>query len=111
MARPYIGANILLLIRDRKANDIVSLCKELKLSGSSYYVEAKVKELTSAGLIVAVGNGSYEVADNWGKIQSALLAAPVLPVGYVVNASRIADRRMILAGYRLSDFLTPLLGN
>jgi hypothetical protein len=23
-------------------------------------------------------------------------AAPVLPVGYVVNASRIADRRMIL---------------
>ena len=24
-------------------------------------------------------------------------AAPVLPVGYVVSASRIADRRMILA--------------
>jgi hypothetical protein len=36
---------------------------------------------------------------------------PVLPVGYVVSASRIADRRMILAGYRLADFLTPLLGN
>jgi hypothetical protein len=29
-------------------------------------------------------------------------AAPVLPVGYVVNAGRIADRRMILAGYRLA---------
>jgi hypothetical protein len=32
-------------------------------------------------------------------------AAPVLPVGYVVDASRIATRRMILAGYRLADLL------
>jgi S1/P1 Nuclease len=38
-------------------------------------------------------------------------AAPVLPVGYVVNASRIADRRMILAGYRLADLLTRVAGN
>jgi len=38
-------------------------------------------------------------------------AAPVLPVGYVVNASRIADRRMVLAGYRLADVLTRVLGN
>jgi hypothetical protein len=33
-------------------------------------------------------------------------AAPVLPVGYVVSASWIADGRMILAGYRLADLLT-----
>jgi hypothetical protein len=26
--------------------------------------------------------------------------------GYVINASRIADRRMILTGYRLADLLT-----
>jgi hypothetical protein len=38
-------------------------------------------------------------------------AAPVLPGGYVVSASRIADRRMILAGYRLADLLRRLLGN
>jgi hypothetical protein len=38
-------------------------------------------------------------------------AAPVLPVGYDVSASRIADRRIILAGYRLADLLTRLLGN
>jgi hypothetical protein len=31
--------------------------------------------------------------------------APVLPVGYAVNASRIADRRIILAGYRLAELL------
>jgi hypothetical protein len=33
-------------------------------------------------------------------------AAPVLPVGYVVSARWIADRRMILAGFRLPDLLT-----
>jgi hypothetical protein len=36
-------------------------------------------------------------------------AAPVLPVGYVVNARRIADRRMILARYRLADLLTRVV--
>jgi hypothetical protein len=35
-------------------------------------------------------------------------AALVLPVGYVVSARRIADRRMILAGYRLADLLGGL---
>ena len=29
----------------------------------------------------------------------------MLPVGYVVSASRIADRRMILEGYGLADLL------
>ena len=38
-------------------------------------------------------------------------AAPVLPAGYVVNASRIADRRKILVGYRLADLLTRLTQN
>jgi hypothetical protein len=36
-------------------------------------------------------------------------AAPVLPAGYVVSASRIADRRMMLAGYRLADLLRRVL--
>jgi hypothetical protein len=36
---------------------------------------------------------------------STVTAAPVLAGGYVVNASWIADRRMILAGYRLADLL------
>jgi hypothetical protein len=40
-----------------------------------------------------------------------MATAPVLPVGYVVNATRIADRRMILAGYRLADLLTRLTQN
>ena len=41
----------------------------------------------------------------------AVAAAPVLPVGYAVNVSRIADRRMILAGYRLVDLLTRVTQN
>ena len=40
---------------------------------------------------------------------TVVAAAPVLPAGYVVSASRIADRRVILAGYRLVDLLTQLL--
>jgi S1/P1 Nuclease len=40
-----------------------------------------------------------------------VVSAPVFPVGYIPIARRIADRRMILAGYRLADLLTRLLGN
>src|SRR4029450_10550572 len=36
-------------------------------------------------------------------------AAPLLPAGYVVSSSRIADRRIILAGYRLADLLTRVM--
>jgi hypothetical protein len=32
-------------------------------------------------------------------------AASVLSAGYIVSASRIADRQIILAGYRLADLL------
>jgi hypothetical protein len=48
-------------------------------------------------------NGRIKLKVN---IRECFAAAPVLPVNYVVNASRIADRRMILAGYRLADLLT-----
>jgi len=75
MARPLTGANVLLLIRDGKATDIKSLCNELgfpPVDSGLYYVEAKVNQLMSAGLIVAVANGRYEVVDNWRNIQSAL---------------------------------------
>jgi S1/P1 Nuclease len=40
---------------------------------------------------------------------TAVTAAPVLPVGYVAIASRIADRRIILAGYRLADLLRRIV--
>ena len=37
--------------------------------------------------------------------------APVVPVGYIPIAKHIADRRMILTGYRLADLLTRVMGN
>ena len=40
-----------------------------------------------------------------------IAAAPVLPAGYVVSASRIADRRMILVGCCLADLLMRLTQN
>jgi hypothetical protein len=68
---------------------------------------------------------SYEIATkivyrNGGRIGipkgaamdcTMVAAAPMLPAGYVAIASRIADRRMILAAYRLADLLTQFLGN
>jgi len=42
---------------------------------------------------------------------TTVAAASRASVGYVVNASRIADRRLILAGYRLADLLTRLTQN
>ncbi len=48
---------------------------------------------------------------NGNKDCSTVIAAPVLPAGYVVSASRIANRRLILAGYRLADVLMRVLGN
>jgi hypothetical protein len=69
------------------------------------------------------GKESYEIATkiayrNGGRIGIPkgraidcvmVAAAPVLPAGCVVSARRIADRRMILAGYRLADVLTRIL--
>jgi hypothetical protein len=51
-------------------------------------------------LSILVGNPRGEAMDC-----TMVAAAPVLPVGYVVSASRIADGRMILAGYRLAVLL------
>ena len=71
----------------------------------------------------AWANESFELATKTAYLNGRLIGAPrngnkdcqtvttasVLPVGYVSIASRIADRRMILAGYRLADLLTESL--
>jgi hypothetical protein len=41
------------------------------------------------------------------------MVAPVrvLPGGYVVSASRIAERRIVVAGYRLAGLRTRVMGS
>jgi S1/P1 Nuclease len=88
------------------------------------FQRSQLTELASSGF-ESWAKESFEIATkiayhNDGRIGipkgrnidcAMVAAAPVLPAGYVVNASRIADRRMILAGYRLADLLTRPLGN
>jgi hypothetical protein len=68
----------------------------------SYEIATKIAYRNGGRLGIPKG-GAKECRD--------VQAAPVLPVGDVVSVSRIADRRMILAGYRLADLLTRISQN
>lgn len=68
------------------------------------------KESFEIATKIAYRNGAPIGIPRGGAMDcTTLAAAPVLPKGYVFNASRIADRRMILAGYRLADLLTRVV--
>jgi S1/P1 Nuclease len=70
------------------------------------------KESFEIARTFAYQNGRLSGSPKGGNKDCAMVtAAPVLPVGYVVSARRIADGRMILAGYRLADLLTRLVSN
>ena len=69
--------------------------------------ESWSKESFEIATKIAYQNGGLIGSSRAGnKDCTTVTAAPVLPAGYVASASRIADRRMILAGYRLADLLT-----
>jgi len=72
--------------------------------------ESWTKESFEIATKIAYRNGGQIGIPKGGAMDCAMVtAAPVLPVGYVSSARRIADRRMILAGYRLADPLTRVL--
>jgi S1/P1 Nuclease len=74
--------------------------------------EPWAKESFEIATKIAYRNGGLIGISRGTHMDCAMVAAaPVLPAGYVVNASRIADRRMILAGYRLADLLMRIRGN
>jgi hypothetical protein len=73
--------------------------------------ESWARESFEIGTKIAYRNGGKIGIPRRGMDCSTVAAAPVLPAGYVINASRIADRRIILAGYRLADLLTRLTQN
>jgi hypothetical protein len=67
--------------------------------------ESWAKESFEIAAKIAYRNGGLIGNPRDGnKDCTTVAAAAVLPPGYVVSASRIADRRLILAGYRLADF-------
>jgi len=74
--------------------------------------ESWAKESFEIATKVAYRNGGRIGAPRSGNADCTMVAAaPVFPAGYVVSARRIADRRMILAGYRLADLLRRVPGN
>jgi hypothetical protein len=74
--------------------------------------EARAKESFEIAAKIAYRNGGrLGIPKGANKHCREVQAAPVLPVGYVVSASRIADRRMILAGYGLADLLKRVTVN
>jgi hypothetical protein len=74
--------------------------------------ESWAKESFEIATKIAYRNDGRIGMPKGGAMECTVVAAvPVLPAGYVVNASRIADRRIILAGYRLAHLFTWLLGN
>src|SRR6266850_3672978 len=73
--------------------------------------ESWAKETFEIAIKIAYRDGGRIGIPKGGNMDCTMVAAaPVLPGGYVVSASRIADRRMILAGYRLVDLLTRIVG-
>ena len=72
--------------------------------------ESWAKESFEIATKFAYRNGALIGAPRDGNKDCTTVAvAPMLPVGYVLSARRIADRRMILTGYRLADFLTGVV--
>jgi hypothetical protein len=68
--------------------------------------ESWAKESFEIATKIAYRNGGRIGIPKGGNLDCAVVAAaPVLPVGYVTSASRIANRRIVLAGYRLAVLL------
>src|SRR5215510_7012270 len=85
-------------------------CQLTELANTAF--ESWVKESFEIATKFAYRNGGRIGIPKGGNKDCTMVAAvPVLPAGYVVSASRIADRRMILAGYRLADLLRHVVGN
>jgi S1/P1 Nuclease len=71
--------------------------------------ESWAKESFEIATKIAYRNGGRIGISKGAAMDCTMVAAaPVLPPGYVVNASWIARRRMILVGYRLADLLQRL---
>ena len=96
----------------------------MSLRNRQEFQRSQLTELASSSF-APWAKESYEIATKFAYLNGGLIgapragnkdcttveAAPELPAGYVASASRIADRRIMLAGYRLADVLIRVAGN
>jgi hypothetical protein len=72
--------------------------------------ESWAKESYEIAKKFAYRNGEWIGVPRRGAMDCTMVAAaPVLPVDYVVSASWIAERRMILTGYRLAELMQRMV--
>ena len=77
-----------------------------ELASTDY--EAWVKESLQIATTITYQNGAIGTPKGEFKDCSEIVDAKLLPNGYARVAGRIADRRIMLAGYRLADLLKQL---
>jgi S1/P1 Nuclease len=75
-------------------------------------VEIWAKESFTQGVTIGYRNGTFRGTPKGHASDCAdLQVATVLPSAYITTAKPVAERRMVLAGYRLADLLTRLTQN
>jgi hypothetical protein len=76
------------------------------------HFEGWTKESFDTPIAVAyVGGTLIGTPKNHKQDCREVAVAPVLSLNYISSARRIADRQMILAGYRLADLLWRVVGD
>jgi hypothetical protein len=108
------GGSDCALLTERRPDDLYlqhALISGQGAEASAAY-ESWAKESFEIATKIAYRNGGRIGIPKGGAMDCAMVAAaPVLPMGYVASANRIAYRRMILAEYRLADLLIWVVGN
>ena len=92
-----------------RLTSIETSCAYLCQRSASNQYPGRQEKLRDRGKDCLPKQWTYGESEGCSMDCTMVAAGPVLPVGYVVTASRIADRRMILVGYRLADLLTRIL--
>jgi hypothetical protein len=80
-------------------------------NGSTEFESWAKESFEIATKIVYRNDGRIGISKGGNMDSATVTTAPLLPAGYVVSASRIANRRIVLAGYRVADLLTWFVGS
>ncbi|HEV2293655.1 MAG TPA: S1/P1 nuclease, partial [Tepidisphaeraceae bacterium] len=88
----------------------------IRLRNRPDLAKAELKELTANAGMEQWAKESYDLAVEVAYAKGTLKGSndrndgPVLPTGYTDVAKAVAERRVVLAGYRLNDVLHEIYG-